>query len=49
MITVEPKGINYFIDKEKYTREQSELMYARVLMLIGEFEPAFEQLWAYPA
>jgi hypothetical protein len=49
MITEKPKGINYFIDAENYTREQSELMYAQVLMLIGEFELAFEQLSAYPA
>jgi hypothetical protein len=49
MITVRLEGLNYFIDPENYTREQSELMYARVLMLIGEFELAFEQLSAYPA
>jgi len=49
MITVEPKGINYFIDTKKYTDEQSELMYARVLMLIGEFELALKQLSALPA
>ena len=44
MITEKLKGINYFIGAENYTREQSELMYARVLMLIGEFEPAIKQL-----
>jgi len=49
MITEETKGINYFIDAKNYTREQSELMYARVLMLIGEFELAFKELSAYPA
>jgi hypothetical protein len=49
MITEDQEGINYFIDEKNYTREQSKLVSARVLMLIGEFELAFKELSAYPA
>jgi hypothetical protein len=49
MITEDQEGINYFIDEKNYTREQSKLVSAQVLMLIGEFELAFKELSAYPA
>jgi len=41
-ITDELKGLDYFVDLDFYTIDQSRFRYARVLMLIGEFSQALE-------
>ena len=41
-ITDDLKGLDYFVDFDFYTIDQSRFRYARVLMLIGEFSHALE-------